>query len=93
MELVVMIVTIAAALYSAGFILTLLYLFKVLRGGFIRRLIQIAAALVWPAYWLIIHGPRVSLIMALRIVSFVVLSCVLVLLIPFVILERRQLIS
>ena len=86
-------IVILALLYAGGFVFTLLYLMQAGRSGLKRRLMQTAAAIGWPAYWLAFHGLKGSATMLLRVVSFVALGCMLVVLVPLVICERRHLIS
>ena len=49
---------------------TFAFLLAVGRKGLSRRALQFACALAWPAYWLAIQGPRRSLVMGAKVLSF-----------------------
>jgi hypothetical protein len=78
--------------YAVGAVSTLLYLLQVGRPGLKRRVLQMGASCVWPAYWLLVQGPRSSIIAVGHVLAFIVLGVLLVALLPLVALERRHLI-
>lgn len=87
-----MLITVSA-IYISGFIATFFYLLHVGRTGLSRRALQLGAALAWPLYWFAIQGPRVTLSVTLKILSFLVLLIVLALLLPFSLMERKKILS
>jgi hypothetical protein len=47
--------------YGLGFLVTLLHLLLTGRAGLKPRARQLAAAIAWPAYWMLVHGVRGTL--------------------------------
>ena len=79
------------AFYALVAAATLLSIWPVGRSGLERRSLQVAAAIGWPAYWLVFKRPRDIAVAAANLILFVVLGTGLVLLLPFLLLERRGL--
>lgn len=96
-----MMLTIIGIFYLSGAAFTLIYLIRVGRPALSRRILQLIAAAGWPAYWLAVQGVDVSMRMLLRIitmsalflkrtVTMSALFLILLILLPFWLLEQRH---
>ena len=61
--------TAAGAAYLFLAALTLAFLLVTDRKGRTQPVARLGTALVWPAYWLLVQGPRRSLVMAAKLVA------------------------